>query len=283
MTADRRRASVAGYFYPDDPAELRRVVTAFLDGTPEVPRRCLAAITPHAGLMYSGACAGAVFGRMALPKTIVILAPNHTGVCESPGASLWRSGMFETPLGAVSIDETFATALESTCDLVAHDPAAHRDEHAIEVELPFIAVCSPRSTIVPIVVGWSDWHRSERLAAALVETAKASREPGSGADDLLFLASSDMTHYESAEMAARKDSLAFAAIEALDGRGLLDVCGREQITMCGRVPAAIVLETARRLGAASAHVVDYRHSGFVTGSDRSVVSYAGVLIDGAPL
>ena len=102
-----------------------------------------------------------------------------------------------------------------------------------------------------------------------------------GADDLLFLASSDMTHYESAEVAARKDSLAFTAIEGLDGRGLLDVCAREQITMCGRVPAAIVLETARRLGATSAQVVDYRHSGLVTGSDRSVVSYAGVLIASA--
>lgn len=282
MTADRRRASVAGHFYPDDPAELRRVVTVSLDGTTEVPRRCLAAITPHAGLMYSGACAGAVFGRVALPKTIVILAPNHTGLCESPGASLWRSGVFETPLGPVSIDETFAAALESTCDLVAHDPAAHRDEHAIEVELPFIAVCSPQSTIVPIVIDWSDWPRSEQLAAALFETATAVRDAGGGADDVLFLASSDMTHYESVEVAARKDGLAFVAIEALDGRGLLDVCGREQITMCGRVPAAIVLETARRLGATSAEVVDYRHSGLVTGSNRSVVSYAGVLTNAAP-
>ena len=232
--------------------------------------------------MYSGACAGAVFGRVALPKTIVILAPNHTGLCESPGASLWRSGVFETPLGPVSIDETFAAALESTCDLVAHDPAAHRDEHAIEVELPFIAVCSPQSTIVPIVIDWSDWPRSEQLAAALFETATAVRDAGGGADDVLFLASSDMTHYESVEVAARKDGLAFEAIEALDGCGLLDVCGREQITMCGRVPAAIVLEIARRLGATSAEVVDYRHSGLVTGSNRSVVSYAGVLTNAAP-
>ena len=279
MADDRRRAAVAGHFYTDDPAELRRVVSACLDGIADVPRRCLGAIAPHAGLMYSGACACAVFGRLALPKTIVILAPNHTGVCKSPGASLWRSGVFETPLGTVSIDETFAAALESTCDLVAHDPAAHRDEHAIEVELPFIAVRAPRATIVPLVIDWSDWPRSQQLATALVETATVVRDASGGADDVLFLASSDMTHYESVEDAARKDSLAFAAIEALDGRGLLDVCAREQITMCGRVPAAIVLETARLLGATSARIVDYRHSGLVTGSDRSVVSYAGVLIN----
>lgn len=221
--------------------------------------------------MYSGKCAGAVFGRVSWPGTIVILAPNHTGVCESPGASLWRSGAFETPLGLVSIDEPFAAALESACDLVAHDPSAHRAEHAIEVELPFVSACAPAAKIVPLVVGWSDWPRSERLAAALADVTAAHH-------DCVFLASSDMTHYESAAAAARKDQLAFAAIEALDGRGLLDVCTREQISMCGRAPAAIVLDAARRLGATSAQVVDYRHSGFVTGSTGSVVSYAGVLI-----
>jgi AmmeMemoRadiSam system protein B len=278
MRDDRRRPAVAGHFYPNDAAELRRVVSHCLDAVTEPPRRCLAAIAPHAGLMYSGTCAGAVFGRLSWPQTIVILAPNHTGVCESPGASIWRSGAFETPLGPVSIDDTFASALESACDLVAHDPAAHRAEHAIEVELPFVVVCAPGTKIVPLVIAWDDWPRSERLAAALADVVVASRNAGGG-DGLLLLASSDMTHYESAEAAARKDSLAFAAIEALDGRGLLEVCAHEHITMCGRVPAAIVVEAARRLGATTARVVDYRHSGWVTGSDSSVVSYAGVLID----
>ena len=210
-----------------------------------------------------------------MPQTIVIVAPNHTGLCHSPGASLWRSGAFETPLGPVSIDDTFATALEGACDLVAHDPAAHRDEHAIEVELPFIAMRAPDTKIVPLVIAWDDWQRSETLAAALATLVTAT------SDDVFLLASSDMNHYESADIAARKDAQAFMAIEALDGRGLLEICTREHVTMCGRVPAAIVLEAARRLGAASARVVDYRHSGLVSGSDSSVVSYAGVLIERA--
>jgi hypothetical protein len=273
MRGDRRPPAVAGYFYPKDPVELRRLVADCLDGVDERPRACVAGIAPHAGLMYSGKCAGAVFGRLSLPQTIVILAPNHTGICESPGASLWRFGAFEIPLGDIAIDETFASALESACDLVAHDPAAHRDEHAIEVELPFIAIRAPETKIVPLVIAWTDWERSETLAAALATLVTASR------DDVLLLASSDMTHYEAADIAARKDALAFNAIEALDGRALLEICARERITMCGRVPAAIVVEAARRLGATSAHVVDYRHSGMVSGSNSGVVSYAGVLID----
>jgi AmmeMemoRadiSam system protein B len=279
MPDDLRRAAVAGHFYPADPVELRRVVAECLEGVAETPRRSIAAIAPHAGLIYSGRCAGAVFGRLPPPKTIVILAPNHTGVCDSPGASLWRSGAFETPLGPVRVDEPVATALLERCDLVAHDPAAHRHEHAIEVELPFIAVRAPGATIVPLVIAWDDWPRSERLATALAGIAEEVRAAGGDAQRILLLASSDMNHHESADVAARKDAQALAAIEALDGRGLLDVCARERITMCGRAPAAIVLEAARRLGATAAQVVDYRHSGLVSGSNASVVSYAGVLID----
>jgi AmmeMemoRadiSam system protein B len=274
MRGDHRPPAVAGYFYPDDPTELRQLVAECMEDASEpAPRRPVAAIAPHAGLTYSGKCAGAVFGRLVWPRTMVILAPNHTGICTSPGASLWRSGAFETPLGAVAIDDTFAAALEDACDLVAHDPAAHRDEHAIEVELPFVAARAPETTIVPLVIAWDDWERSETLAAALATLVTAR------ADDVFLLASSDMNHYEAAGVAARKDAQAFTAIEALDGRGLLEVCARERITMCGRVPAAIVLEAARRLGAASARVVDYRHSGLVSGSDSSVVSYAGVVIE----
>src|SRR5687767_4104732 len=99
MGGDRRPPAVAGHFYPSDQVELRRVIAECVDGVEDAPRAHLAAIVPHAGLMYSGKCAGSVFGRLSLPRTVVILAPNHTGVCNSPGASLWRSGAFDTPLG----------------------------------------------------------------------------------------------------------------------------------------------------------------------------------------
>ena len=249
------------------------MVVDCLAGVPEEQLRRRAAIVPHAGLIYSGKCAGAVFGRLALPSTIVIVAPNHTGRCNSPGASLWLRGAFETPLGVVAIDEAFAATLEQSCDLVADDPAAHRFEHAIEVELPFLQVLAPGARIVPLVLAWDDWERSERLGASLADAVRAT------SGDVLVVASSDMTHYESAPSAERKDRMALAAIDRLDGYALLEACRREQISMCGRAPVAVVLKAARALGAGRAQLLDYRHSGAVTGDDASVVTYAGITIE----
>jgi AmmeMemoRadiSam system protein B len=268
----RRRPAVAGQFYPADPDELLKLVAACLDGVPDEARHCRAAIAPHAGLVYSGRCAGAVFGRLRLPPTVVILAPNHTGICRSPGASLYRQGAFETPLGAVPVDAALSEALLHASDLVAHDPAAHQFEHAIEVELPFVVTRAAASAIVPIVIAWDDWARTIALADALVSVVS------SWPTEVLLLASSDMTHYESASEAEIKDRAALEAIAALDGQALLETCARRRITMCGRVPAAAVLDAARRLGASKAELVDYRHSGEVTGEHSSVVSYAGVVI-----
>ncbi len=274
MAADRttRRPAVAGQFYPDDPDELREIVSACLEDVPDEARHCHAAIVPHAGLPYSGRCAGAVFGRLRLPPVVVILAPNHTGVCRSPGASSWQRGVFDTPLGAVRIDETLADTLARASDLIAHDPAAHEAEHAVEVVLPFLQVRAPETRIVPLVIAWTDWPRSHALASALASVL--STWPS----EVLLLASSDMNHHESARDTEIKDHAALDTIAALDGAALLATCARRHISMCGRVPAAIAIEAARQLGARTADVVDYRHSGEVSGDRSSVVSYAGVLI-----
>jgi AmmeMemoRadiSam system protein B len=271
--ADIRRAAVAGTFYPAEPQELRRLVLECL-GTGTGGQRARAVIVPHAGLIYSGRCAGSVFRRLALPPLVVILAPNHTGRCDAPGgASLWARGAFETPLGRSRVESEFAAALADRCELAAHDPAAHRGEHAVEVELPFVQVLAPDTAIVPIVLAWDEWLACRALADALAGVIQGWH------GDVLVAASSDMTHYESAADAAAKDRLALDAVTRLDGQGLLEVCRRERVTMCGRAAAAVALETARRLGATRAEVVDYRHSGLVTGDDRRVVAYAGVMVE----
>lgn len=269
---DLRPPAVAGQFYPADAGELRGLVAECLAGVPRDGRVCPAALLPHAGLVYSGRTAAAVLGRLALPPVVVILCPNHTGRLDSTGASLWARGGFATPLGVVPVAAAFASRLALECELVAPDAEAHRAEHAIEVELPFLQVLAPASAIVPIVIAWDDWRRSDRLAATLAAVARRWPEP------ILLLASSDLNHYEPATVGERKDRLALERIESLDGHGLLDLCRRERISMCGRAPAAIVLEAAKRLGATSAEVVDYRHSGWVTGDDGRVVGYAGVLV-----
>lgn len=267
-----RRPAVAGFFYPSGEEELRSLAGGMLDSVDASPQPAVAAIVPHAGLIYSGQCAAHVWKRVAIPEIVVVLAPNHTGAVASPGASAWSRGRFAMPFGDVPIAEEFLERLAAACPLVRHDPSAHLREHAVEVELPFVQLLGPGTALAPIVLAWDRWEPSLELATAL---AGVVLEWDGG---VLLVASSDMTHYESALSAARKDRLALDAIERLDGRGLLDACHREAITMCGRAPAAVVLEAARRLGATQAEVVDYRHSGWVTRDDSQVVAYAGVVI-----
>ncbi len=267
-----RQPAVAGMFYPGQPQQLLAAVRQLLSVDAE-PLPAVAAIAPHAGYVYSGRTAGEVFARLDVPQRCVVLAPNHTGDGDAAeGGSVFAVGSFVTPMGEVPVDETTAAALLAACDLLEDDPAAHAREHAVEVELPFLLARQPALAAVPIVLGWSDWPRTRRLGEALAAVVRASPEP------VLLVASSDMTHYESAADADRKDRLALAAVERLDGEALLDVARRERVSMCGRVPAAAVLEAARRLGATAATVVHRSHSGEVTGDDRSVVSYAGVVV-----
>ena len=273
MTTRQRQPAVAGQFYPGKPDQLRAAVRELLAAAETaVPAPAVAAIAPHAGYVYSGRTAAEVFARLDVPRRCVVVAPNHTGVCDAPrGGSVCAVGTFLTPAGDVPVDETAAAALLDRCDVLQDDPAAHAREHAVEVELPFLLARRPDVRIVPLVLAWSDWPRTRALGEALAEVVRTSDGP------TLLVASSDINHYESAAVAARKDGLALAAIERLDGEGLLEVTRRHEVTMCGRVPAAAVLHAALLLGASAAEVVHYSHSGLVTGEDDAVVSYAGVI------
>jgi hypothetical protein len=271
--SDLRSPAVAGTFYPASPTELKALIERQLVPAAPARRTVRGAIVPHAGLVYSGACAAVVFREILIPAVVVVLAPNHTGRLGAPGgASAWMRGAFRTPLGSTPVAQQFLEALAKRCRLVAHDPAAHLYEHAVEVELVFLQVLAPDAFLAPIVLAWEEWDYCRELGAALADTVRAWPEP------VLLLASSDMTHYEPAASCARKDKLALHAVERVDGEELLAVCRRHDVTMCGRAPAATVLEAARLLGATAAEVRDYRHSGQVTGDDGSVVAYAGVTI-----
>ena len=233
-----------------------------------------AAIVPHAGYIYSGATAAAVFSRLAIPGLVIILAPNHTGVVAADeGVSLWEAGAFRTPLGEVPVDADAARALlEIAHGVVDVDHDAHRAEHAIEVELPFLQMLRADVRIVPLVIAWDQWEPASMLGEMLARLVRAAGEP------VLLIASSDLNHYEPADVSERKDAAALEAVRTLDGKELLARCKRERISMCGRAPAATVLAAARALGANQAEVVDYRHSGWVSGDNARVVGYAGVVI-----
>lgn len=268
-----RTAAMAGRFYPASAEELRATVEGILESVDAEPKKAIGAIAPHAGLVYSGKCAAHVFKRLAIPPVVVILAPNHTGRAKRSGnAAAWQCGAFETPLGKLSVASEFINELKNVTSLVEHDPIAHAYEHAIEVELPFLSVLAPETTIVPLVLGWDDWGRAKELGDGLASLV------GNWPQDVLLLASSDMTHFESVVSAEQKDQGALDAVKRLDGEELLSYCHRESVSMCGRAPSAVVLEASRQLGATKAEVVDYRNSGQVTGDDDNVVAYAGVVI-----
>ena len=268
-----RHPAVSGRFYPADPEVLREQVEGFLNDCPrqDEPRlRAIGCIAPHAGYMYSGHVAGAVFSALEIPRRCLILCPNHTGV--GVPLAILSEGAWETPAGYTPIDEGLAAALKQAFPALQEDSAAHRAEHAIEVELPFLQLRRPDLSFVPIALGTSQFEPLAGLGHALAEVIRAQ------GDSVLIIASSDMNHYESDEITRVKDHQALERILALDPRGLYDVVIQQKISMCGFGPAVSMLTAARELGAKSAQLVKYATSGDVSGNRKMVVGYAGVVI-----
>ncbi|MDY6848190.1 MAG: AmmeMemoRadiSam system protein B [Geoalkalibacter sp.] len=264
-----RKPAVAGQFYPGEEQSLRETVAALV---PEAEARpAFGVVSPHAGYVYSGAIAGAVFSCVHVPETVVILGPNHHGVGQR--AAVYPGGAWETPLGRSEIDAELSRNLVQSCDLLQEDEAAHRFEHSLEVQLPFLQFLNPSLRIVPLCLSHTRPDDLVRLGEQMADVLeKDGRE-------ILLVASSDMTHYESAQDAQRKDTAAIDRILALDPVGLYRVVAEQGITMCGVVPTVVMLSACNRLGAKKATLVRYGNSGDVTGDRREVVGYAGLVVE----
>jgi AmmeMemoRadiSam system protein B len=264
-----REPAVAGQFYPRRASQLQAQVTSLLDRS-RPPSEALAAVVPHAGYVYSGLVAGAVFGRLNIPETVALLGPNHTGL--GAPVSVWASGSWQTPLGEVEVDEALASALLERFPPATSNEAAHRLEHSLEVELPFLQVLRPEVRILPIVLAVDALATLLRLGETLAELAAAHSR------SVLMVASTDMTHFQPQEVAERQDKLALERVLALDPEGLWQVVLENDISMCGYMPTAAALAYARARGATSAELIRYETSGDRTGDRASVVGYAGVII-----
>lgn len=266
----RRKAAVAGQFYPGRPDELRRMLGSMVD--PAVPKdKAVAVVSPHAGFVYSGPVAGAVFSSVELPDTFVILAPSHRPIRSL--FALMEEGEWETPLGTIGIASDLAGSILGSTPSAKADPAAHAAEHSLEVQLPFIQFFRPEFKIVPINISYlASFADLECLGTAVAAAIRAQKK------DVLIVASTDMSHYVSRAEAERKDSLAIQKILDLDPRGLFDIVGAEEISMCGFQPVTAALVAAKKLGARKAELVKYATSGDVTGDNRQVVGYAGLRI-----
>jgi AmmeMemoRadiSam system protein B len=269
-----REPAVAGRFYPSKPDVLASQVATFLGerpngrATPEPPRPALGLLAPHAGYMYSGAVAGAAYARADIPDRAVIIGPNHTG--RGARVALWPDGGWATPLGRVPVDPALTLALLSS-PLVTADREAHRLEHSLEVQLPFLMVRKRDIAVAALCVSHLSYAECEELGR-LVARAAGERQ------GVLVVASSDMSHYISASEAREKDRRALDRLLALDPRGLYDIVKRERISMCGYIPATVMLVAALELGGREAELIRYGHSGEVTGENDSVVGYAGALV-----
>ncbi len=267
-----RKPVAAGKFYPATEKALREAIEKYIVKD-AVKTDALAVILPHAGYIYSGPVAGETISQVEIKKTAIILGPNHTGYGSSFG--IITDGAWDTPLGQVQIDKELAREILSGSRFLQEDTLSHLYEHSVEVEIPFLQYFKKSCKIVPIVAAVADLNTYRQIGKEIAAAVKKmGREK-----EVLIIASSDMTHYESQEQAKAKDLEAIDAILKLDEELLLKKIKAQDISMCGFAPVIIMLSGIKELGAKAGRLVKYQTSGEVTKDYSSVVGYAGIILN----
>src|SRR5437016_8090169 len=265
-----RLPAVAGRFYPRDSETLREEVSSYIAQSPSNQLvHALGCLVPHAGYMYSGHVAGAVFARLDLPKKIIVLGVRHYPRGEP--AAILSSGVWRTPLGDAPIDEGLAGAIRRECPLLCEDSVAHRTEHSLEVQVPFLQALAPGFSFVPVALGTVQFESLVSLGEGIARALESAK------DSVLLLTTSDLNHYEDDATTRIKDGKAIDRLLGLDARGLYDTCRNEEISMCGLGPAVAMLTALNAMGAKKAELVEYATSADVSGDRSQVVGYAGMI------
>jgi AmmeMemoRadiSam system protein B len=264
-----RSAAMADKFYPGDPLALNALVEQLLG--PERTRTVYpAAMVPHAGLRFSGKVAGAVFGRLIIPSRVIIIGPKHTPYGMDWAVAPCRH--WDIPGARLSSDPELAEKLAAAIPGLTLDAAAHGNEHGIEVELPFLARLAPKTKVVGIALGAASLAECRVVAEGLARVLSSLPEAP------LLLISSDMNHFASDAATRRLDDEALACLDRLDPEGLYQTCRKKHISMCGMVPAVIVLQALRMLKKLHrAERVAYATTAETTGDLSRVVGYAGMV------
>jgi AmmeMemoRadiSam system protein B len=268
MSATIRKAAVAGSWYPGSAATLTAEVDEYLEAAGPVTAqgRLVALVSPHAGLRFSGPVAAYGYGllRGRSPLTAVIVGPSHRAAFE--GVAVHAHGAWDTPLGRVPIDEGVAEALVGSGAGVFEDASVHRDEHSLEMQMPFLQRLVPDLRVVPAMMGHQSRAQVEALAGAL---AKALQ----GRKDVVLVASSDLSHYHPATVANREDAVVVEQVGAFDDEKLMRRLETHENVACGGGPVVAVMKAARALGADRATVLRYADSGDAGGGKDQVVGY----------
>jgi hypothetical protein len=264
-----RAPAVAGRFYSADGRELVRQIEEYSPrGTTQV--RALGCVVPHAGYVYSGHVAGAVYSSIEIPSRCILLGPRHFP--QGQAMAILTEGSFATPLGEARIDEELAEELALECPLLREDAIAHASEHSLEVQIPFLQQLRGDFRFVPVVLASDRYDAMEDLGHAVARVVAARN------DRVLVIASSDMNHYENDAITRVKDGQAIERILALDPRGLYDTVRGKEISMCGYAATVAMLVALRDLGAKEAALIRHATSGDITGEREEVVGYAGIVL-----
>ncbi len=263
----KRKLAVAGTFYPAEVDELDRLVNSLCGEEISERVKAKAVLVPHAGLIYSGKTACAVYKRVEIPERIVLLGPNHRGY--GAKISVYPGEAWETPYGEVEVDEQLKERVLERSQ-ASSDESPHLYEHSLEVQLPFLLrYARGKLRILPIVFSFVDYEGAKDFGRFLGEILSDK--------DSLVVISSDMSHYVPAEEAKRRDRILISAMERMLTDELYFKRLQYNITMCGFIPAVVGIEAARVLGAREGILIDYSNSGEVTGDYESVVAYAGMI------
>jgi MEMO1 family protein len=262
-----RPEAVAGSWYPGRPAVLAAEVDRYLSEVSDTPPAdsVIGLVAPHAGLMYSGPVAAWAYRAIqgAAYDVVVLIGPSHR--VSFDGVALYPRGAFDTPLGPIPIAEDVAAAVGAATPVVHEDMAAHGREHCLEMQLPFLARVLPTTPIVPLLMG----HQSAATILALgdaLATVLAGRRA-------LLVASSDLSHYLEARVAAVVDREVLECIGRFDAEGLMGALSAKPDHACGGGPIVSVMRAARALGARAGRVLRYADSGDVSGDKTAVVGY----------
>lgn len=264
-----RPPAVAGRFYTADPVQLKNQIEK-LTTTDSAKSPAIGCLVPHAGYIYSGKVAGAVYARLNLPARFILLGPRHYP--QGARLAILSEGSWDTPLGSAKLDSALAAELKRLFPLLREDSVAHGPEHSLEVQLPFLIQLAGNFTFVPVLIAAERFEILQALGHALATAINSQKA------SVMIVASSDMNHRENDAITQVKDRKAIDAILSLDVQGLYEIVRREDISMCGYGPAVAMLTAAHDLGATGASLVRYATSAETTGDFDDVVGYAGIIV-----
>jgi hypothetical protein len=264
-----RQPAVAGQFYPLRPEYLEKELERCFEGLELRERDAIGAVCPHAGYVYSGKVAAYVYATLPKANTYVLLGPNHTGYGSPVSVS---RDTWKTPLGTVEVDVELADGFLGS--IVDMDELGHKYEHSIEVQLPFLQYRFKGDfKILPICMGMQDEETAVEVGNIIGDLVSESEKR------VVFIASSDFTHYQPAKLAKETDNEVIGAILNLDVPGMYDRLYRRNASVCGYGPIAAMLTASKKLGGSHSTLLNYANSGDVSGDLDAVVGYAAIIVE----